>query len=400
MTTRLITALISALMLLASTSALAGPDEDLRDASKAEAARLRGEGWPVTRCMVGVRFFDNIVVSGKAGLEAGDRLITIAGTNVENLKTEQVSAPFSSIPPGASVPVTIERAGQRLDLQLPCGNLADLQKAYLTALDFAGAKKWPECVNALANYADDNQASELRLRCARVSRTAKNYPIQQWTDELYGRIVQQASYAPSAQLEVADTVLKNRIDLSSSTYAKLVTIISKWDDGKIWQSVQPDLAKLRRGAAEGVTGRLIDPQSAMIEMPYDFIYGTWRQPFGGSYTGFITCGTVNAKNRMGGYVGAAPFVAVMNPAGFSLFVGMDDPTNRYIMPVAAGCGELTKRLTYVGNTPTGSAATDNAAPAAPSMAQELAKLAELHASGALTDQEYAAAKARILTGGK
>lgn len=55
---------------------------------------------------------------------------------------------------------------------------------------------------------------------------------------------------------------------------------------------------------------LIDPESARIEWPYTLIGGTLtlrkRQPEHGWYT----CGYVNAKNRLGGYVGREPFLVM------------------------------------------------------------------------------------------
>lgn len=56
---------------------------------------------------------------------------------------------------------------------------------------------------------------------------------------------------------------------------------------------------------------LFDPYSAVFEM-YPPLKG-WLagQPGGSPWFGWIVCGTVNAKNRMGGYVGAQPFFAAI-----------------------------------------------------------------------------------------
>jgi uncharacterized protein (DUF849 family) len=46
----------------------------------------------------------------------------------------------------------------------------------------------------------------------------------------------------------------------------------------------------------------------------------------------------------------------------------------------------------------GAVPSPSATPAAPSTVDQLAKLAELHQSGALTDEEFAAQKAKLLNG--
>ena len=59
-----------------------------------------------------------------------------------------------------------------------------------------------------------------------------------------------------------------------------------------------------------LTSSLIDPASARVSLPYGFTPGptTWKV-WGVNMTGFFTCGTVNSRNRMGGYVGETIFLA-------------------------------------------------------------------------------------------
>lgn len=55
-------------------------------------------------------------------------------------------------------------------------------------------------------------------------------------------------------------------------------------------------------AEEAIRSKLSDPQSAQFQWPYNFRLGP---------VGYWTCGLVNAKNMMGGYVGATFFSVVV-----------------------------------------------------------------------------------------
>lgn len=391
--------LIAAGLLLASNPALAGPDENARDAALTEAAKLRADGWPKERCYAGVRFFNNIVAEGNGLILARDTLVSINSSNVERLNTQQIADLLSSIPPNGVVVVQVRRDGQVLKLEQPCSNTADFQRPYLMALDFAGKKKWPECIDALAGRPDDLLYLNLRARCAQVSRKPEAYPIQQWLDRKMQGTVALGVFAPDARRELALSLLKSRIELSPQTYDALVRQVRDWDEGRTWDSLQPDIAVLRRAAEQGVKRRLIDPQSAIIEMPYDFMYGSWTPAFSGvRFEGFMTCGSVNAKNRMGGYTGSTSFVAVVDENGTEKYTDMDSGTSQYFRPVDAGCAQLVKKL-KVASSVIESGVTGTVAPAAPpSMAEELEKLAKLHDSGALNDAEYATAKSKVLSG--
>jgi hypothetical protein len=58
-----------------------------------------------------------------------------------------------------------------------------------------------------------------------------------------------------------------------------------------------------------VRDSLKDPDSAKFAWPNGFTDGWYRIPFGKKVTGWITCGTVNAKNSYGGYVGSSAVIA-------------------------------------------------------------------------------------------
>ena len=386
-------------LLFTSSVAMAGPDEDLRDASLSKAARLRSEGWPKERCYAGLRFYNSTVTEGNGVIIAGDKLISIDSNNVENATAQQVADTFGSIPPNSKIVIQVNRGGLITSLDLVCGNLADIQRAYLQGLDFAAKKKWTECIDALAGRPNDPEFLNLRASCARVSRKFSAYPVQQWMDQAMRSDIEMGAYAPPARRDLALRLLKSRIEISPAAYDSLVENVRAWDNGKTWDQVQPNYLSLRRSVERGVKARLIDPQSAIIEMPYDFIYGSWTPAFSGThFEGFMTCGTVNAKNRMGGYTGATYFISVVDDAGMEKYTGMDDTTSAYFRPVEKSCSELIKKLKYIGSDDGIQSPTDTRQPPTLSISQELENLARLHDSGALTDQEYAAAKARILSG--
>jgi Short C-terminal domain len=390
---------ISVALFFGSSAAIAGPDEDLRDAALAQAAKLRVEGWPKERCYTGVSFYNNTLVEGNGNILAGDKLLYVNSTSLEKATTDEVTKALGTIPPNVRITLQVDRNGKVINLEQQCGNLADIQRPYLQALDLAGKKKWYECVDMLSSRPNDPLFLDLRTRCARVSRKATEYPIQEWVDKSMRNNIAMGAYAKDSRLELAKALLKARFDTSPTTYASLTAEVKAWDDGKTWSQIQPDYAAMKQAAERGVKGRLIDPQSAIIEMPYDFIYGTWSPAFTGSrFEGFMTCGTVNAKNRMGGYTGSTYFISVIDETGFEKYTDMDSTTSEYLRPVDNACAQLVKKLNYVGDFVSSDTGSNSQKNTVLSMAQELEKLADLHAKGALSDEEYAAAKARVLSG--
>lgn len=389
--------LISTIILISPTIAFAGPDEDARDLSRSELSSLKNQGWPAQRCFANMRFVDSIIVEGNDTIFAGDELLTVNGNDVERASTEDIQNIMNSVPPDASIAIDVRRAGERLSINQKCSNIADYQGPYIEALQYAAEKKWYDCIHALDGMPNDPFYLGLRVRCASVARKKDGFLLQKWKDQIAEASVSIGDFAPQKRNEIAASLIKSRIELSPSVYNRLSAQAAKWSGGALWQSLQPDLSVLRDAAERGVRGRLIDPQSAIIEMPYDFIYGSWSPSFSNSrYEGYMTCGTVNAKNRMGGYTGSTYFISVVGDNGVEKFTDMDSGTSEYIRPVDQACEKLTKKLTYVGVSPNGSRNSDDSV-GRPSIADELKKLAKLFESGALSEEEYAAAKGRVLS---
>ena len=70
---------------------------------------------------------------------------------------------------------------------------------------------------------------------------------------------------------------------------------------------------------------LFDPYSAVFNFTRTPTKGYGGSPIAGARIGWIVCGTVNAKNRMGGYVGVKPFVVVISN-GAVIHREIDTPT--------------------------------------------------------------------------
>jgi hypothetical protein len=89
-------------------------------------------------------------------------------------------------------------------------------------------------------------------------------------------------------------------------------------------------------ATQALLSSFFDPASAVIEWPYGLHAG-----YAGSKknVGWWTCGRVNAKNRMGGYVGFRPFMAVMNN-GSIIYTNVAE-SNGFSF-VGAGCENALK----------------------------------------------------------
>jgi membrane-associated protease RseP (regulator of RpoE activity) len=75
---------------------------------------------------------------------------------------------------------------------------------------------------------------------------------------------------------------------------------------------QPDFTQASAEAERLIRSSLFDPGSAEFQWPFAWVGGFWKPFLGSRKVGWWTCGRVNAKNRMGGYVGFQNFVVVVN----------------------------------------------------------------------------------------
>lgn len=73
-----------------------------------------------------------------------------------------------------------------------------------------------------------------------------------------------------------------------------------------------------------VRSRLKDPQSAQFTWPNEFVAGQHQPIMAKPIYGWVTCGTVNARNSYGGYAGPQAFLVVTRNNQV-LFMDMDSP---------------------------------------------------------------------------
>lgn len=90
---------------------------------------------------------------------------------------------------------------------------------------------------------------------------------------------------------------------------------------------------------EAIRGSLKDPDSARFEWPNGFAHGWYQVPFGQRYIGWITCGTVNAKNSYGGYTGRTAAIGVISN-GAVIAYNVDSNVHRDMPFVAAACEKI------------------------------------------------------------
>lgn len=77
------------------------------------------------------------------------------------------------------------------------------------------------------------------------------------------------------------------------------------DEKKVWEN-------WRATIESAITDRLIDPHSAEYKWSSLFVHASWKPDlFEKRVSGWVTCGYVNSKNRMGGYSGKMAFSAVI-----------------------------------------------------------------------------------------
>lgn len=157
-----------------------------------------------------------------------------------------------------------------------------------------------------------------------------------------------------------------------------------------------------RAVIQELNSTLIDPGSAHINLPYGFTPMTRWRIWGVEMTGFFTCGVVNSRNRMGGYVGKTAFLAHISSQG-QVSVTLDSPSTagqRYGgLMISRLCGEKLQQGQLPPLHPE-TVAAFAPVPASSSeqetMTEQLEDLAKLHAQGILSDEEFASAKQKVL----
>lgn len=147
---------------------------------------------------------------------------------------------------------------------------------------------------------------------------------------------------------------------------------------------KPNWELVARRAVPSLKNGLFDPESAQIRWVSGFKWGYHKPPIGKRTYAWIACGFINAKNRMGGYVGDTPMIVATDRfSNVTSFIGLTIST----------CGGWN---TVPVNPELIAATTKPIAPSAASVADELRKLAQLRDDRIITDAEFEAQKAKLL----
>lgn len=146
---------------------------------------------------------------------------------------------------------------------------------------------------------------------------------------LAGLLSAGSAAAPKEHHSLAWELAHGRTDYEASSPAPIIPVA--------------DPSKMKRRIETAVREDLRDPESARFEWPYGFRRGTYKSRSGASSEGWITCGTVNAKNAYGGYVGREAVAAVVS--GQSVInVVFDEPTDDGSQWVAYQCDNLNMHV--------------------------------------------------------
>lgn len=89
----------------------------------------------------------------------------------------------------------------------------------------------------------------------------------------------------------------------------------------------PDWAKFNELGEAAIRDKMIDPDSAKFQWPHGYVRSFFKPFLDKRVNGYVTCGFVNGRNRMGGYAGRAYFVVVEDFGGV-VYAAMGDSDGR------------------------------------------------------------------------
>ncbi|MBB3348340.1 SHOCT domain-containing protein [Sphingomonas sp. BK069] len=388
---------------LVASGASAQDRNKARAEAKSAAAGLRALGEPKDRCATGAELQgENVVVRASRGssLLPGDRLESLNGQDVTHGDIAATIGILRSVAPGATIPATVRRGQARTEVSIVCTNSRPIMEAYVAGLDQAAAGKFDDCAATFGRPLDFGAGGALaRARCLALGRKPDARVVAEAEFVALRMAIEDATYMPPSRRRLAQQLRVSEASMSqqvgAARFQELVALTMRWPgDADLFARSEPDWAAFRRKGEEVLRARLVDPESARIEWPRGFLYGSWKPILSKRIEGYWTCGLVNARNRMGGYTGSTAFVVVMDPDGNVLFSDMGS-AREYDL-VSSQCTGSANMLPpappqlQASATPPGEPARQG------SLGDELRKLAELKAAGALTDGEFQAAKAKLL----
>lgn len=378
--------------------------KEIRELSKTLEARLRAQGEPRDRCSLGANIYDGPVVArttAGSALQPGDRLVLLNRANVSGMSSDDLMAMLGDLPPTSVVGLTIDRAGELIDIEAKCVNARPFIEPLIDALGFAAKGKFDACLDAVNRIPElDTRTLTVKAQCASVASKSRRGNATALIAQLLEMGIEDARYAHTLRPDMVQALrrVEGQITqaLGAGRYQALVEATKRWPGGeRLFDESAPDWGLFRRNSEAALRSRLIDPDSARIEWTHGFHLGSWRPFLSKQIDGYWSCGLINARNRMGGYTGSTSFVVVLDPAGYVKYSQIGEAKDFDALTISC-----TNSLKYLPSPPRELLATQNqggpAGSSSPSLADEIQKLVDLRNSGGLTEEEFQAAKQKLL----
>lgn len=400
----LVPALLFPLLILSLASPLHAQDRSqVRELGKGLVERLKAAGDPADRCSISADFRERLVISrtmSGAALQPGDRLLRVGDRSVEGMTVEQFLSLLHGTAPDTSLSVVVDRAGDLVDVNVQCVNARPLVEPFFNAATHASRGRFDDCVSAInAMPHISGRDALLRAQCAGASRRSEQYDLAGFTIKATELLIEEARYATEMRAELITRLGQIQTNVTNArgaaAFDALVNATRSWPGGEsLYDDSAPDWLLFRRNSESTIRGKLIDPDSARIQWTHGFLLGYWRPFLSRRIEGYWTCGLINARNRMGGYTGSTAFVVVLSPEGQVLYSEIGTASDTDVLTSA--CINSAKHLPPAPPELTGQLSTSSATQPAMSIADEIKKLVELRDAGALSPEEFEAAKAKIL----
>jgi hypothetical protein len=194
---------------IAATVPIAGHAQDrdqFREQSKAADAQLRRAGEPMVRCSLGAFVADGAIVirvAESSVLKPGDRLVMLNHINISGKRSEDVIAVLRALGPSAIVPITLDRQGELLDLDVTCTNARPVSEALLHVLELAGSGKFDDCVAVVGSVTELGTAgAALKAQCAALSRRPSKYDAAGLATDALQMAIEDARWVPTTRNEL------------------------------------------------------------------------------------------------------------------------------------------------------------------------------------------------------
>jgi hypothetical protein len=232
--------MLASLLSLLPTLSEAQDKDQVRNQAAAINAQMHALGEPRDRCSLGANIHNGPVVirtNTNTVLKPGDRLVVVNHISVADKSPDDVIAHLREIAPTAEIPVTVDRDGQLVDLDVTCVNARQTIEPMMNAIGFAAKGKFDDCVNAISQMTDvDTRTAMVKVQCAAVSRNAKKYDVPAMLAQVMTMAIEDARYAASMRPEVVQQLhnVEGTITqgLGAARFQSLVAMTKAWPGGE------------------------------------------------------------------------------------------------------------------------------------------------------------------------